>query len=133
MKVSHLVRMVTATSLLACLLIAGCRKANEEVEVTGTVTWNGQPIPAGMIVLQPMEQRQAPVGGKIEDGRFVVHTKPGKMRVQVEAVRDTQQRDPQTGTSLGEMYIPARYNRESELKADVTLEGTNSFEFALEN
>ena len=58
-------------------------------------------------------------------------TKPGKMRVQVEAVRATQQRDPQTGTFLGEMYIPARYNRETVLEADIIREGKNTFEFDL--
>jgi hypothetical protein len=118
---------------LAIVLANGCQRANDFVEVTGTVSWNGKPIPAGMIVLQPTEPRQAPAGGKIDEGKFVLHTKPGKMRVQVEAVRATQQRDPQTGTPLGEMYIPSRYNRETELKVDVTREGKNNFEFALKN
>ena len=82
-------------------------------------------------MLQPLSPNQAPAGGKIVNGGFRLRTKPGKMRVQVEAVRATNQRDPQTNTPIGEMYIPARYNRETELEANITREGKNSFEFAL--
>jgi hypothetical protein len=120
-------------ALLTCMFVIGCQQANDDVEVSGAVTWNGKPLPAGMIVLQPTEPRQPPVGGKIEDGKFLLRTKPGKMRVQVEAVRDTRERDPETGTFLGEMYIPSRYNRETELEANITHEGKNFFEFALTN
>jgi hypothetical protein len=126
-------RLMRSSALLACVLAGGCQPASDVVEVSGTVRWNGKPIPTGMIVLQPAEPHQAPVGGKIEDGKFLLHTKPGKMRVQVEAVRATLQRDPQTGTFLGEMYIPTRYNRETELEANITREGNNCFEFALTN
>jgi hypothetical protein len=46
-------------------------------------------------------------------------------------VRATDQIDPETGTKLGEMYVPPRYNTQTELEADVTIEGDNHFEFAL--
>ena len=118
---------------MTCLFVGGCQRANDTVDVTGSVTWNGQPIEAGIILLQPTEARQAPAGGKIENGKFTVRTRPGKMRVQVEAVRATPKRDSQSGKSLGEMYIPARYNRETELEAIVTRDGKNNFEFALKN
>jgi hypothetical protein len=127
----NIARLAITSGLVAVVLANGCQRANDFVEVTGTITWNGEPIPTGMIVLQPTEPRQPPAGGKIDEGKFVLHSKPGKMRVQVEAVRSTKQRDPQTGTFLGEMYIPARYNRETVLEADITREGKNTIEFAL--
>jgi hypothetical protein len=133
MSAPQLGRLMKSSALLTCVLIIGCQQANDDVEVSGAVTWNGKPLPAGMIILQPTEPRQPPVGGKIEDGKFLLHTKPGKMRVQVEAVRATRERDPETGTFLGEMYIPSRYNRETELEANITYEGKNFFEFALTN
>jgi hypothetical protein len=126
-------RLLSVTSVLVCMLVAGCRKATDLVDVTGTVTWNGEPILAGMIVLQPLDSQQAPAGCKIADGKFLLRAKPGKTRVQVEAVRTTTQRDPQTGTYLGEMYIPSRYNTETELEADITRDGKNRFEFSLHN
>jgi hypothetical protein len=128
-----MIQLLKVLGVLASLHVSGCQQANDVVEVTGTVTWNGKPIPTGMIVLQPLELQQAPAGCKIAEGKFLLHTKPGKMRVQVEAVRATMQRDPQSGTYLGEMYIPARYNRESELETVITRDGENRFEFALKN
>lgn len=123
--------MTKILTLLALSPVGACSRPSDVVEVTGTVTWNGEPMPTGMIVLLPTEVRQAPAGGKIADGKFLVRTKPGKMRVQIEAVRATSERDPATGTFLGEMYVPAHYNKQTELEADITREGKNRFEFAL--
>ena len=61
----------------------------------------------------------------------MLKTKAGKMKIQIEAVRATQHRDPQTALFLGEMYVPNRYNRETTLEANVTGEGENSFDFPL--
>jgi hypothetical protein len=84
-----------------------------------------------MIVLQPVDPKTAPAGGQIRHGKYQLHTKPGKMRVQVEAVRATNQIDPATGTPLGEMYIPARYNTQTELEAEIASDGANRFDFPL--
>jgi hypothetical protein len=127
------IRLLKLFGVLACVLVGGCQKASDLVDVTGTVTWNGKPIPTGMIVMQPMDPQHAASGCKIADGKFLLRTKPGKMRVQVEGVRATTQRDPQSGTFMGEMYIPARYNTESELEANITRDGENRFDFALKN
>ena len=127
------VRLLEVFSLLACVVVGGCRQANDLVEVAGTVTWNGKPIPNGMIVFRPMDPQLAPAGCKIADGKFLLRTKPGKMRVQIEAVRTTTQRDPQSGTYLGDMYIPSRYNTETELEANIIRDGENRFNFALKN
>lgn len=125
------IRKLILCGIWAPLLLVGCQRPTEDVEVTGTVKWNGTPLPDGMIVLQPLSPNQAPSGGRIVNGEFRLRAKPGKMRVQIEAVRATNQRDPHTGTQLGEMYIPTRYNQTTELEADITREGKNSFEFAL--
>ncbi|MEX2168080.1 MAG: hypothetical protein WD851_02115 [Pirellulales bacterium] len=123
--------MTKLHGLLALIVLAGCSQPSDFVEATGTVHWNGAPMPSGMIVLQPIDPSQTPAGGIIEEGQFQLRTKPGKMRVQIEAVRATTERDPETGTPMGEMYVPARYNTQTELEADVTREGDNRFEFSL--
>jgi hypothetical protein len=115
------------------MMIVGCAPASDVVEVTGDVTWNGLPMPSGMIVLHPVDSQLAAVGGQIRDGKFVVHSKPGKMRVQIEAVRTTDRIDSATGTKLGEMYVPARYNSQTTLEADVARDGANHFVFPLED
>ncbi|MEX2308375.1 MAG: hypothetical protein WD738_12310 [Pirellulales bacterium] len=124
-------RGYTLGNVAALALIFGCQQLSDDVEISGNVSWNGKPMPSGMIVLQPENPRQAPAGGKIVDGQFRLRTKPGKMRVEIDAVRKTNERDPDTGTLLGEMYVPARYNRETTLLIKVTRDGKKHFEFPL--
>jgi hypothetical protein len=126
-------RKLVANVAFGLFVITGCNRSTDEVEVTGIIKWNGAPLSNGMIVLQPQSPSQGPSGGKIENGIFRLRTRPGKMRVEIEAVRETSQRDSETGTKLGEMYIPARYNRKTELDANVRREGKNHFEFDLTN
>jgi hypothetical protein len=130
---STLTRKLIAFAAFGFTIVAGCSRSTDEVEVTGSIKWNGKPLSNGMIVLQPQSPNQAPSGGKIADGVFHLRTKPGKMHVEIEAVRETGQKDSETGTMLGEMYIPARYNRKTELEANVTRDGKNHFEFDLTN
>jgi hypothetical protein len=53
------------------------------------------------------------------------------MRVEIEAARYTGERDPVEGFLITELYIPARYNKQSELEVEVTPDGENHFEFKL--
>jgi hypothetical protein len=125
--------MKTFSAMLALYLITGCAPSSEFTEVTGDVLWNGAPMPTGMIVLQPFDPKTPPSGGPIRDGKFQLKTKPGRMRVQIEAVRATNHVDPDTGTKLGEMYIPSRYNTQTELEAEVTAGGNNHVTFELKD
>jgi hypothetical protein len=131
MIASRELRPLAVCFVIGCALAAGCQKTSDLVDVVGNVTWKGQPMPSGMVVFKPDDAHQAPIGGKINDGKFALKTKPGKMKVHIEAVRATQNRDPQTGAFLGEMYVPNRYNRETTLEANVTREGKNTFDFPL--
>lgn len=123
--------MTRLWTVLALLSLAGCAPSSDLIEVTGNVTWNDTPMPTGMVVLQPLDPKTAPAGGQIRDGKFRLQSRPGKMRVQIEAVRATDQIDPESGTKLGEMYVPPRYNTQTELKANVTTDRDNHFEFVL--
>jgi hypothetical protein len=112
------------------MLYAGCSQP-DMVEVSGTATWEGQPMPSGEIVFHPTDRAIPPAAGKIVDGEFKFFSKPGTMRVEIDAARKTGERDPIEGFEITELYIPAKYNRSSELKAEVTLDGENHFDFAL--
>lgn len=111
-------------------LAAGCSRS-EFVEVTGTVTWQGKPVEIGEIIFSPLNKSVAPVGGRIRDGAYRLLAKPGKAQVQIQAVRKTGKRDPKEGFEITELYIPRRFNDESELEAEVTLDGDNRFAFDL--
>lgn len=123
-----------ASLLSACawtlLLAAGCSRS-EFVTVTGDVTWNGAPLSDGEVIFIAEDKRIQPAAGQLKNGTFEFLSKPGKMRVEVQSVRKTGKRHPIHGFELTEVFIPARYNAESELTAEVTQDGENHFTFKL--
>jgi len=121
-------RLKLLTGLVALAL--GCSRS-EFVEVTGSVSWQGKPVEIGEIIFAPLNKSVAPAAGRIRGGKYKLLAKPGKARVEIQAVRKTGQRDPREGFEITELYIPRRYNEESELEAEVTADGDNRFEFAL--
>jgi hypothetical protein len=112
------------------LVAAGCSRS-EFVEVTGAVAWKGKPVEVGEIILTPHDKSIAPTAGRIRGGSYKLLSKPGKMQVSIQAVRKTGQRDPKEGFEITELYIPRRFNEESELTAEVTANGDNHFDFNL--
>jgi hypothetical protein len=124
------VKLTWATCALAAFACTGCSES-EFVTVTGNVTWNGAPMPVGEVIFFPADNRTSPSAGKIEQGAFEFETKPGPMRVEIQAARETGEIHPTEGYKLTELYVPARYNSESELTADVTRDGDNHFTFDL--
>jgi hypothetical protein len=117
-------------SLFLFSLLVGCNAQPETVPVSGHVTWNGAPLEEGDIVLQPADGQGVPAAGKIYDGAFELQAKPGTKRVEIRAVRPGKF-DPAMNAAPMVPYIPARYNRNSELKATVAATGENSLKFEL--
>ena len=124
-------RRMAGLSLCACAaMVVGCSRS-ELIEVTGKVTWEGQPVETGEIIFHPVDASATPAAGRIRGGDFKFLTKPGKKRVDIQAVRKTGKRDPKEGFEITELFISAQYNAETELEADVSADGENHFEFAL--
>ena len=128
------------------LAINGCGgdSGPERAEVSGSVTFAGQPIETGSIAFIPDGATSGPsVGGSIRDGMYHIPRSEGPVigthRILIQATRPTGQQveagegadDPAAMVDEVEMYIPERYNRNSELTADVQ-PGSNQFDFALE-
>jgi hypothetical protein len=125
--------------LLTLALLVGCTNSDRE-SLQGTVTLDGYPLAEGAISFRPQPGTQGPTAGaKIKDGTFTIASEEGTFtgtfRVEITASRKTgQQRSDQiTGTMVDEyeQYLPARYNKESELIAEVTKGGKNEFPFEL--
>jgi hypothetical protein len=119
-----------ALAFAAIVGVAGCSRS-KFVEVTGTVTWNGKPVEVGEVIFAPLDKSIAPAAGRIRGGAYKLLSKPGKVRVEIQAVRKTGKRDPKEGFEITELYIPPRYNEQSELEAEVTADGDNRFDFNL--
>ena len=129
------------TVLSPLLLFAGCGQS-ERHALQGSVTLDGQPLPEGSIRFIPLEGTNGPsAGGQIKEGRFAVESDkgvfPGSFRVEIISSRETGRKaqDRVTGemTTIKAQFLPPRYNRNSELTADVKKSGPNEFEFALES
>ena len=129
------------------LLVAGCsRNQSERLAVQGRVTYQGNPIQEGTILFEPIDEgRQA--NGVIAAGRFSIPSShglsEGDYRVEIEAYQKASA-SPSDGPGalyaqgesaveiLTEQYLPAKYNRQSNLTQRVSRENHNSLEFPLE-
>jgi hypothetical protein len=109
---------------------AGCEK--RLCKVSGEVTFDGEPVQHGDIVFTPDDPNLGSEAGKIHDGKFEFLAKPGKCKVVIQAARGIPgTRDPLNGGERQKDFIPSRYNRKTELRAEVTAKGENQFEFHL--
>lgn len=123
------------------LLSSGCGDTGNRQAIEGTVTIDGQPLDEGQITFLPQEGTEGPTAGApVHNGKFVVAQEQGvfagHFRVEITAVRPTGKTiaDPETDQVIDdvEQYLPDRYNRESELTAEVKPGEINQLEFALE-
>ena len=128
--------------VVLALLALGCgSEPFQRGTVNGQVTFDGQPIATGTIVFIPTHTGPgASASGEIVAGKFSIPRKTGPSlgshRVEVLAMRDNGKKEagspypPGTMVDDIEQYIPARYNHQSELKADVK-SGTPAINFEL--
>ena len=105
------------------LLIGGCTPAGPKLyEVSGTVTFNGQPVSKGGIMFLPSDKALAPQGSTIEEGTYKLKAAPGSYHVQITASRmipGKKVEGPSGETDAVEQYIPANYNKQTTLNAEV--------------
>ena len=116
-------------------LLFGCGSSGPATyEVTGQVTFDGQPVAEGEILLRAADGSEGSRAGKIVDGRYTIQSTVGKKRVEINASREVKpSKIAESGEEVaGELYIPKKYNLESELTAEVTAAGPNQFDFKLE-
>ena len=117
--------------VLLSLLALGCgSEPFQRGAVNGQVTFDGQPIANGTIVFVPTHTGPgASATGDIVAGKFTIPVKQGPSlgihRVEVLAMRNNGKKEagspypPGTLVDDIEQYIPAKYNHQSELKAEV--------------
>jgi hypothetical protein len=123
--------------LVACLTVAlaGCGGGDgpKLYPVSGTVTYNGEPLKEGQIVYRLTGASGRSYSGPITDGTYKLESEPGPAAVEITAYRevpgklDRSNGDP---VPLREMYIPQKYNRATTLKAEVK-PGSNTDKFEL--
>jgi len=123
-----------AVTLILSLIGASCSHETRRYPVSGRVTIDGQPISSGDILFVPVAGDRGPDAGTIKDGKYDFLATEGKKRVEISAskIRRGGARGA-GGEPVPEEYIPARYNTESKLSAEVQARQTNRLDFSLES
>ena len=131
----HSVRLQLVCLAASLLLITGCGGGSDApttVKVEGTVTFDGEPLSKGSIVFDPVDGKGGSSAGGIENGKFMFDSQLGQKKVLISASRDTGEKD-QYDEPITESYIPAQYNSETTLTANVKADGENKFSFELKS
>ena len=129
-------RFIAVVPLLALSsVISGCGPSGPPTyPVSGTVTFNGEPIPDdhnGYITFVHEDKSIGPEAAKIVGGRYSLRTREGKHTVQIKASRFVGQMNQVMGLTPKEQYIPIMYNDETTLTADVKPIDNNEYDFPL--
>ena len=114
------------------VLCCGCGGSKTE-PVAGVVTLDGEPLPGVQVVFYPVEgDRKNSIGTTDETGaysldytRHDVGAMIGHYKVLISKRVSTDKGEVET--------LPAKFNRESNFKAEVTSSGDNKFNFDLES
>jgi hypothetical protein len=141
MRIARLNLLSAMCPIAAALtMYLGCSSDQNTIE--GAITFDGQPVERGSITFEPASGAGPSAGGTIENGRYKFDAEgvtPGEMIVRISGVRPTGKKieagPPEPpGTLVDEVrpYIPAAYNEQSTLKAQVKA-GKVTQDFALES
>ncbi len=121
--------------LAPTFLLVGCGPPTSETHtVQGTVTFDGAAVAEGDIIFRDGAGQTRSYGGKILDGEFSFESSPGSKIVEISAMREVpgemDTSNPGEEIPLREQYIPATYNTETTLTAEVSAE-SGSIDFEL--
>jgi hypothetical protein len=124
MNVKHFHICILA-AFLSLPLLAGCG-GDKLVEISGSVTYEGQPVPKGTISFLTPDGKGQTAGNLIVDGKYSVKVPPGSRVVRIEGFKIVGQEslDPSDPTRAKvdklEPMVPEEYNSEkSTLKAEI--------------
>jgi hypothetical protein len=126
-------RRVWVACLACCLLGCGRATGPNTHPVSGTVTLNGKPLVTGDVIFYPETENMPAVMGKLEEGRYSFRAVAGRHRVSIQSVGGKPRVVSPVMPPVFEPLVPARYNRESTLTAEVQTTGHNHFDFALQS
>jgi len=133
-------------SLVMILAFAGCGGGDglDRQPITGQVVFDGQPLKEGEILFFPTSatgKDAVATGAHISGGSYSITREngpiPGNYKVQITAAGGAQAPPanadamPGTGPIHAKELIPAKYNVQSTLTADVKSGETNKFDFTL--
>lgn len=126
-------------ALTAIAIIGGCGKTSDRANVSGKVTFDGQPVATGQIVFEPQGAGRMGIA-QIVDGEYKMPAEQGPTAgdyvVKITANRPTGAkaagaRGSAEQVDVYEQFIPAKYNDRSQLKAQIGSEAEVVKDFTL--
>lgn len=118
---------------LSVFLVSGCGskgKGPTTTSVKGTVNLDGKPMSQGEVTFSiPGEPPQAI---EVKDGKFSGNAHAGKNRVEIRQYKigaAPTMGGVKVAEATKENILPARFNSDSQMTADVTAGGANDFKF----
>ncbi|MDR1384740.1 MAG: hypothetical protein LBJ67_12980 [Planctomycetaceae bacterium] len=135
MRRKHFIGLIL---VLLAVLLTGCGRSDGRVAIRGNVALDGVPLADGTITFFPTDGGNGvSSGGSIQQGYYTSDLMPGKYVVQITANRKTGKMisiyPDMPPSEEFEQYIPAKYNKKSELTIDVENKSKQTFDFALES
>ncbi|MBA2115831.1 hypothetical protein [Bremerella alba] len=129
-------KFLTLFLVCAGMTSLGCGSSNAPgmIDVDGVVTLDGAPIEEGKILFRQVDGDQRAFATDIVNGTYQLQSLQGNTRVEIRASRIIPGKfDMSNGTPepMGEMYIPKRYNKDSDLTATINSDQDNQFNFEL--
>lgn len=131
-----------AGMLIVSLMLVGCSGRDaldysgiELLDVTGRVTLNGEPL-AGAVITFEDDQKRTSIGQTDDHGRYRLRfdharfgCRPGRQIVRITTAKSLDEGDDpdgvtDAGPSANQERLPARYNTQSELTANVSATNT---------
>ena len=136
----HVRKCLMLGMTIAVVQLAGFSDSEEGpqlYDVSGTVSFDGAPLETGRILFKPKDGSGS-FSAEITDGEYSLETAPGQMTVEITASRIipgkfTSASPDEEPQPVGEMYIPETYNSKTNLRADITTAGENTFAFDLKS
>ena len=129
--VFSVIRLFAAVAILTVPLAVGCGGTrSDQIPVTGKVSFDGQPVEQGTITFMPVSGVGQTTGAEIVAGSYSTTVSPGEQAVQITANKTVVKENPteeevQRGlTESTEQYLPAKFNRQSELRVTVSADAT---------
>lgn len=120
-------RFVVLISVVTCFVFtAGCGGSATVGTVSGTVTFDGQPLADGTIAFNSVDGSSPTAGGKITNGSYSVEVSKGPQKVIINSAKVVGSRPAYAGDPNSPMIditqeiLPEKYS--SPLKTELTVE-----------
>ncbi len=122
-----------------CIGCGGVSDAPTTIEVTGTVTLDGDPVKEASVIFEDTEGKEKSYFAKTDNnGTFSTSMTAGKKKVRITAIREVPGKTVPDGAGTGtvpatEQFIPKKYNTATTLEEEVKAEGPNKLTFELKS